>query len=119
MDRELVVLTDQRQQGADSSVLLDRMPQGLIAEDAVLILSPDLLAFNEAPLFQVSDDLLDGSLGDADPCRHGAENHERVLSQQDQDMRVIRQKCPARAILWRRLLKIRRLPLRAFADAIR
>jgi len=55
-------------------MFLDRMPQGFVGKDAVVVLSADLFAFDEASFFQISDDPLHSSLRDADPRGHGAED---------------------------------------------
>ena len=64
--RALPLAIDQANQIADGAMSLNWMPQVLVGQDAIVILPSDLLALDNATLFQIGNDPLYGSFSDAD-----------------------------------------------------
>lgn len=81
----------------------DRVSQRLVSEDFVLILAANFLATDKAGSFQVLDDSLHGSLGDADLMGYFAEDLFRLGTEQDQHMGMIGEKRPAMGLFGERL----------------
>ena len=71
------------------------MPQRKVGANPVMVSAPDPLPLEHAGPLKVGDDPLNGPLGNADPGGNLAKHERRVLSDQDQHMRVIREKRPA------------------------
>ena len=71
-----------------------RMSERLIIPDSVFILPADLFPLDEAAGLQVGNDPLHGPLGDSNPHGHLSQHQGRAARQEQQHMRVIRQKSP-------------------------
>jgi len=70
-----------------------------------MVLPSDLLSLDESSSLQVSDDSLHGTFGNADHRGNLAKNDRRIVSQQNQHVRVIGQEGPMparvlRAVRW-------------------
>ena len=66
-----------------------------------MILSSDTFSFNEAIMFKISNDSLNCTFCNSDLQRDFSQDLGSILGKQDQDVRVIREKGPARfRILW-------------------
>lgn len=82
------------QQIPDGAMRLNPMSQGLVAQDAIVVLATDLFAFNEPIGFQVGNDSLNGAFGDPDLLSDFTKDNEGVSREQHHDMRMIRQERP-------------------------
>jgi len=82
------------QEIADSSVAFDRVPEVSLANDAVMVLPSHLLALDASFFFQVSDNSLHRAFRNADHGGNFAKHDRRIVSQQNQHMRVIGQEGP-------------------------
>ncbi len=72
------------------------VPKRLIAHNAVAVLTPDLFPRQDSSFFEVSDNSLDCPLGDPNFDRYLTKYHIGIARNQNQYMRMIRQKRPAR-----------------------
>lgn len=77
---------------------LNGMSQREMIIDRVVIVSTDSLSFYNAGFFEFSNDSLHSSLSDSNLQSDLPESHFRVLKEQHQNVRVVRQKGPARCI---------------------
>ena len=75
---------------------LDRVSQRPLGQDSIVILSPNPFAFDETIMFKICDDSLNSPFRDANLDRDLTQDLRGVLRQQDQDVRVIGKKRPAR-----------------------
>ena len=75
---------------------LHRMAKGELPEDAVNVSPPVALAFQYAASLKFRDDLLNGTLGDANGGHYVPQAHFRVLGETKKDMGVIGEERPAR-----------------------
>ncbi len=53
----------------------NRMPEGAIGSNPVMVLAADLFPFDESSSFQIGNDALHGSLGNSDLQCHFAKHH--------------------------------------------
>ena len=74
------------------------MPEGDVGLDAVVVLAADAGSFQDARRFQFGQDRLHRPFCNADLPGHFANRQGRVLVQQHQHVRVVRQEGPARSI---------------------
>jgi hypothetical protein len=69
------------------------------AVDRVVVSAPATLADDEPCIDEVGEDPLGGTLGDADPLGDVAQPDVPVAGDAEEDLRVVRQECPARCRL--------------------
>ena len=67
MSPGLLVRIDDLEEVADVAVRFDRVPQRLVSDHLVTVPAADLFAADELAPLEVSDDPLNGTLGDPDP----------------------------------------------------
>jgi hypothetical protein len=89
------MVEDQREKVSDIAMGLDRVAQIMVGLHTVVVAPAYLLTLNESFLFEVGKDLLDGALGNPHPHGNLTQDKVRFGIEQDQDVRVIREECPA------------------------
>jgi hypothetical protein len=79
---------------ADSTVAFEGVPEGCRGVDFVMRSPADALAENRTPVFEVGEDLKDGTFRDSH--RHGqiADADARVLRHRNEDVGMVAEKCP-------------------------
>jgi len=82
------------QKVANRPVRFDGVPQRLLSQDAIPILSANLFSFNETTFFEVRDYSLNGSLCDSNFDRDLAKYHIGIAGNQYQNVRVVGQEGP-------------------------
>jgi hypothetical protein len=75
---------------------LDRVPQRLISENTILVLSANTLSFYEALIFKFLNNSQDCTFGNSDILCDLAERGFGVLAKSDQHVRVVREERPSR-----------------------
>ena len=94
---------DESQQLSDRSTRFIRVPKGLIDSDSVVVLAANLFALDNSAGFEIGNDPLHGSLGYSYVLRHLSQHNGWISRQENQYMRMIRQKRPtdtSRFRLW-------------------
>ncbi len=112
--RDLSVLQYYIEQHVDRAVFFDGVPEMLVVDHVIVIASPNAFALNMASIFQVLNDALHSSLGDANSVGNIPEHHLRVLVQTDQHVGVIGEERPPRRLAagwWGYLARIPGRPL--------
>ena len=80
----------------------ERMSEPLIGSDSVPVLAADPFALDDSTGLKIGDDPLHSPLSDADLRRHLSERERRASREEQQDVRMIRQKRPMGASRFRR-----------------
>lgn len=75
-------------------MLFDRVAKWAVRIDGVMVPSAVAGARDDAPAFQIGNDLLYCPFGDADALGYVAQPHRRVFGKAEQDVGVIAQKRP-------------------------
>jgi hypothetical protein len=87
---------EDRQEVANALLADEAVAQWLISVDRVVVAAAGSRARDVARRRQVVDDPVSGSFGDADTIAKLAKTHARILSDAQQDARVVGQKRPRR-----------------------
>jgi hypothetical protein len=93
---------DEVDQGLHRPVRLDRMAHGALAGDFVFVLSARPVPDQVAPLLEVGDDALDGTLGDSDALGDVAEAQLRVPGEAQKYMGMVGEERPPDGLARRR-----------------
>ena len=80
----------------------DGMWERLIHPDPIVVLPADLFALDDSAALKIGNDPLHGPLGDSDLQRHLSKHRRRISPQDDQHVRMIRQKRPMGTSRFRR-----------------
>ena len=82
------------QQIPNRSTRLNRVPESLVGPNTVVVLAANFFAFDKSTNFELGDDPLHGPLGDSDLHCHLSKHQGRISRQEQQHVRIIRQKRP-------------------------